>query len=105
MRSFLEGIHCHFRLLPDFRPKGLVEQIKPKCHVLYFPVEAPEVLPCSSGNSGEDMNTESCKQQSKFKNTKTDDGNPRDFGFQSPADSSLHILPTRPLHIVWPHRW
>ena len=41
MKSFLDTIDSYFRLMPDHRPKGLAEQIKPKCSVLFFPVEVP----------------------------------------------------------------
>ena len=42
MMSFLNTIDSYLHLMPDYRPKGLVEQIKPKCSVLYYPVEIPQ---------------------------------------------------------------
>jgi hypothetical protein len=42
MQSFLDSISSFFHTMPDFRPKGLAEKIKPKCEVLYFPIEFPD---------------------------------------------------------------
>jgi Domain of unknown function (DUF3524) len=43
MHSFLDNISGFFRTMPDYRPKGLAEKIKPKCEVLYFPIEFPDI--------------------------------------------------------------
>ena len=45
MDSFLNGIPSFFKLQPDFRPKNLTERIKPKCRVLYFPIQMIRSLP------------------------------------------------------------
>ena len=42
MMSFLNTIDSYLHLMPDYRPKGLAERIKPKCSVLYYPVEIPQ---------------------------------------------------------------
>uniref|UniRef100_T1GI13 tRNA-queuosine alpha-mannosyltransferase n=1 Tax=Megaselia scalaris TaxID=36166 RepID=T1GI13_MEGSC len=36
--SFLENINPFLNLQPDFKLKTVVEMIKPKCEVLYFPI-------------------------------------------------------------------
>lgn len=44
MMSFLNTIDSYLHLMPDYRPKGLAERIKPKCSVLYYPVEIPQSI-------------------------------------------------------------
>eukprot|EP00118_Oscarella_pearsei_P005137 m.23173 g.23173 ORF g.23173 m.23173 type:complete len:372 (+) comp28444_c0_seq1:82-1197(+) len=62
MNSFLSNIQTYLKLMPDYRPKGLADEIKPKCQVLYYPLVLPEYTPRS-------------------------------------------LKQSKPLHIVWPHRW
>ena len=88
MHSFLDGIDGHLRLMPDFRPKGLAELIRPKCRVLYFPFE----LPLSFSRLHEPAH---CKASDKVA---------EDVQYECVTDSSVDD--TRlPLHVVWPHRW
>jgi hypothetical protein len=60
MDSFLSNINSHLKLIRDHRPKTLVEQITPKCHVLHFPIIFPETVNKSATNksiSNKDSNT------------------------------------------------
>lgn len=56
--SFLSNLHSFFKLQPDFRPKNLRQQIEPKCHVKYFPLEFKKMdeairnLPIPANESG-----------------------------------------------------
>jgi hypothetical protein len=42
--SFLQNIKTFFNTMPNYRPRHLADQIGPKCHVLYFPIEFPTQL-------------------------------------------------------------
>lgn len=78
--------------MPDYRPKGLADLIKPKCQVLYFPVELPPSVPHEPSHSGEE--TDSVREPMDV--VQKGDGIRYD---ETPVETS------QPLHIVWPHRW
>ena len=53
MNSFLAAIPSYFNVQPDFRPKNLLDKIKPKCRVLYFPILiSPDLLELSANERG-----------------------------------------------------
>ncbi|XP_077393137.1 tRNA-queuosine alpha-mannosyltransferase isoform X2 [Festucalex cinctus] len=91
MDSFLSNLAPFLNKIPDWRPpQDLLAVIRPKCHVLHFPLHLadvgrllprnklpPEVPAAATPTHADDVTTP-----------------------QTRPDS-----PGTPLHIVWPHRW
>ena len=52
MESFLSSIDGFLKLMPDYRPKGLDQMIRPKCRVVYFPLKENDYLSSIPGKDG-----------------------------------------------------
>ncbi|XP_019134846.1 tRNA-queuosine alpha-mannosyltransferase isoform X1 [Larimichthys crocea] len=111
MESFLSSISTFMKKIPDHRPKDLDLLIRPKCVVLYYPVQFPDVsrmlpdhkLVRSPGETSDNITTPQDElpwcEQGPYQST----SEPRtDQRPRCEADPENQI---RPLHIVWPHRW
>lgn len=95
MTSFLENIDQFLKLMPDFRPRGLFDKIRPKCSVLYYPLEIPEQFLKMETNSSPAIKAVStCSPNNDLTMN------------ESTCDQTNGINShQKPLHIVWPHRW
>ncbi|XP_006799191.1 glycosyltransferase-like domain-containing protein 1 [Neolamprologus brichardi] len=107
MDSFLSSIPSFMNKIPDHRPKDLDRLIRPKCVVLNFPLQFPDVsrfLPKhkllqrpTEQSRVDDIMLQGEQQQSRAH----DEDAPR---CEQPAEGGM-ASQVKPLHIVWPHRW
>ncbi|XP_040913452.1 glycosyltransferase-like domain-containing protein 1 [Toxotes jaculatrix] len=110
MDSFLSSISSYMKKIPDHRPANLEQLIRPKCVVLSYPVQFPDVsrlLPEHklvrrqveqwqiSPDELQSPRSEEEQQQQEDPHQSTSE--PR-----TEQDSGDQV---KPLHIVWPHRW
>ncbi|XP_016895252.1 tRNA-queuosine alpha-mannosyltransferase isoform X2 [Cynoglossus semilaevis] len=133
MDSFLSSISTHMKKIPDHRPKGLEQLIRPKCVVLNFPLLLPDVsslLPkhkqrCRCGHTSAQTGGQTIGHTSAHTDEQTGgqttgqmplslkshSDSPQHFtsgpgpGLEPGADPDLGSEEQRPLYIVWPHRW
>ncbi|XP_026232227.1 glycosyltransferase-like domain-containing protein 1 isoform X2 [Anabas testudineus] len=113
MDSFLSSISSFMKTIPDHRPRDLDQLIRPKCVVLSYPVQFPDVsrllpkhkLDCrwvkispdhQHTLSSEEFSSEEQGSRQSTSKTRTDQK------LVPKGDSEDHM---KPLHIVWPHRW
>uniref|UniRef100_A0A8D3ATI6 tRNA-queuosine alpha-mannosyltransferase n=1 Tax=Scophthalmus maximus TaxID=52904 RepID=A0A8D3ATI6_SCOMX len=96
MNSFLSSICSFMKKIPDHRPSDLDHMIRPKCLVLSFPVQFPDV------DRSESVLCMTSLSEIIFVTDRSEDPRPSTSGPVPHLDSGDQV---KPLHIVWPHRW
>ncbi|XP_067458823.1 tRNA-queuosine alpha-mannosyltransferase isoform X3 [Thunnus thynnus] len=116
MDSFLSSISSFMKKIPDHRPRDLDQLIRPKCVVLYYPVQFPDVsrlLPehkllrrPAEPSHIDDITPQGEQQHSPNKPQSPRPEEPSEDQQGDPHQSSCEAEgQMKPLHIVWPHRW
>ncbi|KAL6100322.1 gtdc1 [Pungitius sinensis] len=110
MNSFLSSISSFMKKIPDHRPKDLDQLIRPKCVVLYYPIQFPDVsrpkveykVVCRP----EEMPDEAQIGSGEFPSSGNQQDDPHESRTdQRPVSKGDPGDQMKPLHIVWPHRW
>ena len=99
MDAFLGNINTFMGILPDYRPRGLPEAIRPKCRVLYYPIEVPTPLRCMMRKVLEKIMHNNSIDSEQQESVVVGEG------VSNEEASSVCCERNDPLHIVWPHRW
>ncbi|XP_044073072.1 glycosyltransferase-like domain-containing protein 1 [Siniperca chuatsi] len=106
MDSFLSSISSFMKKIPDHRPRDLDLLIRPKCVVLYYPVQFPDVsrlLPkhklLRRPAEPSHQHTPRSEREDPHQSTSEPRADQRPVSEEDTEDQM------KPLHIVWPHRW
>ena len=125
MNTFLTNIDSFLKLSPNLQLQGIADQIQPKCHVLYFPLQIPiehfYIIPSTCVPSTCVPSTcvpSTCVPATSVPSTSVPSICEPVTSVPSTCDSpvtnvpstcepviSLAVTSTKCLHIVWPHRW
>ncbi|XP_071328657.1 tRNA-queuosine alpha-mannosyltransferase isoform X2 [Trachinotus anak] len=113
MDSFLSSISSYMKKIPDHRPSGLDQLIRPKCVVLHYPVQFPDVsrllpkhklvLRQLEHQQISPDEPETPRSEEHQENPDQSTSEPRTE--QNPVTEEGSEDQIKPLHIVWPHRW
>ena len=96
---FLSSINTHINKSPDFKARGLADEIKPKTAVLYFPVftsllhafPTPPPPPPPTTTTQQAMSQHLPHAPEHMPETR--------------SGTRAAVSMEQPLNIVWPHRW
>ncbi|PWA31321.1 hypothetical protein CCH79_00003004, partial [Gambusia affinis] len=97
MESFLSSVGPFMKKIPDHRPKDLDRLIRPKCVVLNYPVQFPDV---SSLLPEHKLRRFRCSAETNQQQTSRCEEDP----LSDPRTVLIPVGQVKPLHIVWPHR-
>ncbi|XP_047457657.1 glycosyltransferase-like domain-containing protein 1 [Mugil cephalus] len=104
MDSFLSSIPSFMKKIPDHRPRDLDQLIRPKCVVLNFPLQLPDVSRLLPEHKRLRWTTETSRLDDIITAQQQLSG--EEVNHQSgPPTPQTPVSQVKPLHIVWPHRW
>ncbi|XP_022236196.1 glycosyltransferase-like domain-containing protein 1 isoform X1 [Limulus polyphemus] len=83
--SFLTTISSFFKKMPDYRPKGIPEELKCKCRVIYFPLINADML------NGIERSTSVCKEHKSMNSKYFNDCEIIDTGTVCPLEENLNF--------------
>ncbi|XP_028249301.1 tRNA-queuosine alpha-mannosyltransferase isoform X2 [Parambassis ranga] len=116
MDSFLSSITSFMKKIPDHRPRDLDQLIRPRCVVLSFPLQFPDVSrflpkhkllrqPAEPGPAGDLIMSRNEQQQISSEGEDPHQSTSGARTNQEPVGEEGSEDQDKPLHIVWPHRW
>ncbi|XP_041806044.1 glycosyltransferase-like domain-containing protein 1 isoform X2 [Chelmon rostratus] len=116
MDSFLSSISSFMKKIPDHRPRNLDLLIRPKCVVLHYPVQFPDVTrllpkhkllrrPAETSHVDDIITPEDEQRTPRSEQEDPHQSSSEPRTAQRPLSEEDTEDQMKPLHIVWPHRW